>query len=37
MRNPVNPQDKGVVVVGMTGKEDMLVCIIVHVMYALLR
>ena len=37
MIDPVNPQDKVVVLVVMTEREDMLVYIIAHVMYAFLR
>ena len=36
MINPVNPQDKAVVVAVMTEKGDMTVYIIAHVMCALL-
>ena len=37
MIDPLYPLDKVVVVVVMTEKEDMLVYIIAHAMYALLR
>ena len=37
MIDPINPQDKVVVVAMMTEKEDMLVDIIAHMMCALLR
>ena len=37
MIDPVNPQDKMVVVAVMADKEDMLAYIVAHVMCALLR
>ena len=37
MIDPINPQGKVVAVAVMTEKADMLVDIVAHVMYALLR